>query len=82
MKNYSARAILKRIEAMDEYKSPALLAAVYIALNDNDKAMKLLEQAYMDRDLLLRFIGVAYEYDGLRNDPRFKDLLKRANLPE
>lgn len=81
-KRSEARAILKRIEAMDEYKSPALLAAVYVALDDNDKAMELLEKAYQDRDLLLRFIGVAYEYDGLRQDPRFKDLLKRANLPE
>jgi len=76
-----AQAILKRIESMPEYSSPALLAAVYVAFDDNDKAMELLEQAYKNRDLLLRYIGIAYEYDGLRNDPRFKDLVKRLNLP-
>ena len=79
-KRSEARAILRRIEAMDEYTSPALLAAVYTALDDNDKAMELLEQAHVSRDLLLRFIGIGYEYDGLRNDPRFAELTKQVGL--
>jgi eukaryotic-like serine/threonine-protein kinase len=79
-KRSEARAILRRIEAMDEYTSPALLAAVYTALDDNDKAMELLEQAHVSRDLLLRFIGVGYEYDGLRHDPRFTGLTRRIGL--
>ncbi len=79
-KRAEARAILTRIEAMNVYVSPALLAAVYAALDDNDKAMALLEQAFVKRDLLLRFIGTGYEYDGLRGDPRFVDLMKRIGL--
>jgi Tfp pilus assembly protein PilF len=75
-----ARAILNRVEATERYASPALLAMVYSALGDNDKAMELLEQAYIKRDLLLRFIGTGYEYDGLRRDPRFVDLMKRIGL--
>ncbi len=75
-----AGVILKRIEATSRYASPALLAAGYSALGDNDKAMELLEQAYIKRDILLRFIGTGYEYDGLRNDPRFKDLLRRMGM--
>ncbi|NOT49444.1 MAG: hypothetical protein HOP17_17095, partial [Acidobacteria bacterium] len=81
-KREEARAILKRIEAMDEYKSPALLAIVYSALDDTDKAMELLEQAYIKRDLLLKFIGTGYEYDRLRSDPRFADLKNRIGLGE
>lgn len=81
-KRTEARAVLTRIEAMGHYTSPALLAAVYSALDDNDKAMELLEQAYIKRDLLLRFIGTGYEYDGLRDDPRFKGLLRRMGIPE
>lgn len=79
-KRGEARVILTRIEVTSRYASPALLAAVYAALDDNDKAMELLEQAYIKRDLLLRFIGTGYEYDGLRGDPRFKDLLRRMGM--
>lgn len=79
-KRGEARAILARIEGMNEYKSPALLAAVYAALDENDKAIELLEQAHANRDLLLRFIKVGYEYDGLRKDQRFIDLTKRIGL--
>ena len=80
-KRNEARALLTRIEAMSGYKSPALVAAAYSALGDHDKAMELLEQAYNNRDLLLRYVGTGYEYDGLRADPRFKAMLKRLNLP-
>lgn len=79
-KQGEARAILTRIETMGDYKSPALLAIVYAALGDQDKAIELLERAYIERDLLLRFIGTGYEYDALRSDPRFTDLMKRTGL--
>jgi serine/threonine protein kinase/Tfp pilus assembly protein PilF len=79
-KQNDARAILTKIEAMNQYASPALLAAVYSALDENDQAIALLEQAYVKRDLLLRFIGTGYEYDGLRSDPRFADLVRRIGL--
>ncbi|HMV85468.1 MAG TPA: protein kinase [Blastocatellia bacterium] len=81
-KQNEARTILKRIETMSGYHSPAVLAAVYSALGDNNKAMELLEQAYLSRDPLLRYVGSGYEYDGLRADPRFQAMLKRLNLPE
>jgi eukaryotic-like serine/threonine-protein kinase len=79
-KRGEAIAILKRIEATGGYASPALLAAIYTALDDNNKAMELLEQAYLQRDLALRYVGIGYEYDGLRSDPRFADLIKRIGL--
>ncbi len=75
-----AKALLAKIESMNSYVSPALLAAVYSALDDRDKAMELLERAYMNRDLLLRYIRTGYEYDSLRGDPRFVDLERRAGL--
>lgn len=75
-----AQAILKRIEASGEYTSPAIMAIAYTAMDDNDKAMELLEKAYIKRDLLLRYIATGYEYDGLRSDPRFADLLKRIGV--
>ncbi len=79
-KHTEARTLLKRIENFHEYVSPALVAVIYTALDDHDKAIELLEQAYVKRDPLLRYIRTGYEYDGLRRDPRFADLEKRVGL--
>ena len=79
-KRDEARAILTRIENMNVYVSPALLAAIYVALDDNDKAMELLERGYVKHDPLMRYLKTGYEYDGLRGDPRFADLLRRMGL--
>ena len=79
-KKAEARAILARLENMKSYVSPATIAIVYAALDENDKAFESLEKAYLERDVQLRFIGVGYEYDNLRQDPRFADLAKRIGL--
>lgn len=80
-KREEALKVLSRLESSDQYVSPSIIAVLYTALGDKDKAIKELEKAYRERDLLLRFIGVGYEYDALRGDPRFKDLIRRTGLP-
>ncbi len=79
-KQAEARTILNKLEFMKGYVSPATMAIIYVALKDNDKALEALEKAYLEKDLQLRFIGVGYEYDRLRQDPRFADLIKRIGL--
>ncbi len=79
-KRNEAFLIMKKIDAMPGYKSPALLAVGYSALGEKGKALDLLEQAYVERDLLLRYVGTGYEYDELRGDPRFVELTKRIGL--
>ena len=79
-KQTQGSAILTELEAMKTYVSPATIAILYTALNDEDKALRSLEKAYLEGDLQLRFIGVGYEYDGLRQDPRFADLAGRIGL--
>lgn len=71
---------IRRIEGSGQYTSPAIMAVAYVALGDKDKAIGLLEEAYIKRDPLLRFIGTGYEYDSLHDDPRFEDLLKRIGM--
>ena len=72
--------ILTKLENMNGYVSPATLAIAYAALDEKDKAIEALEKAYLERDVQLRFIGVGYEYDKLRQDSRFADLIKRIGL--
>ncbi|NNF00515.1 MAG: protein kinase [Pyrinomonadaceae bacterium] len=81
-KRGEALSILKKLESMDGYVSPAIIAVLQTALDDKDGAMRSLEKAYDERDVQLRFIGVGYEYDGLRDDPRFQKLLKQIGLSD
>jgi TolB-like protein/tetratricopeptide (TPR) repeat protein len=57
------------------------VAAVFAALRDNDQAFVWLERAYKERDGNLLSLVVALEFDGLRADPRFKDLVRRIGIP-
>lgn len=58
------------------------IAAVYIALGEKDKAFEELEKAYISRDWGIARLSVDPFVDPLRDDPRFKDLVKRMQLPE
>ena len=64
----------------DKYVSPAQLAILYDALGMRELAFESLERAYTDHDFLLPSINVEPEYDAMRGDPRFKDLLRRINI--
>jgi serine/threonine-protein kinase len=75
-----AQAILKRLQSSDEYVSPAQLAVLYSALAEREQAFASLEKAYSAHDLQLQFLGVDPNYDSLRSDPRFSDLLRRVGL--
>jgi hypothetical protein len=59
-----------------------LLAMPYAYLGDNDKAFELLEKAYLENDLHLSEIKRNEYFDGIRNDPRYLDLLKRLGLDQ
>jgi hypothetical protein len=60
---------------------PFILGAQYARMNNVDEAMVWLEKAYEERDFRLTHIGVAVEFDSLRGDARFKELLKKIGLP-
>ena len=41
-----------------------------------------LEKGYEERDFRLTLLGVAFEFDSFRDDPKFKELVRRIGLPE
>jgi len=68
---------IERFKMEKRYIPPSYLAAVYGWLGDKDRAFSLLEQAYEERDRWMKFLKIDPQYDSLRDDPRFKDLLRR-----
>ncbi len=49
-------------------------------LGDIDRGFGFLNEAYEERRRSLRLIKVAPEFDGVRNDPRYKEILRKMNL--
>ena len=68
--------------AKTKYVRTVYTASIYAALGDKDKAFAELEKSFADKDYFLPRIKLDPFMDPLRNDPRFKDLLKRMGLPE
>jgi len=50
----------------------------YLGLGDNEGAFAWLEQAYKEQSNILQWIKVHPYFDPVRDDPRFKDLLRRV----
>ncbi len=67
--------------AKHEYIAPTALAKIYARLGDQTRALEWLEKAYRERDVFLGNLKVDPNYDSLRSDPRFQDLLRRIGLP-
>jgi hypothetical protein len=44
--------------------------------------MEWLQRAFEQRETPLMHLSIAWDWDGLRDDPRFRDLLRRVGLPE
>ena len=61
---------------------PAIrIARMFAHAGDKDSAIEWLERAYQARESPLIRSAVFWDWDDLRSDPRFQDLLRRMNLP-
>jgi TolB-like protein/cytochrome c-type biogenesis protein CcmH/NrfG len=58
----------------------AAVANAYVRIGDHDTAIAWLERLYSERGAWIRGLKVQPVWDPLRSDPRFQDLLRRANL--
>ncbi len=58
------------------------LAATYALLGDKDAAFSELEKSYQNRDWFLQRLKSDPFMEPLRGDRRYKEMLKRLNLPE
>ena len=79
-----AEAILAKLRSRsDSWRSTRVnLAVLYDSLGMRDEAFAVLEKAYAERYLHLGYIRAFPDFDGLRPDPRFQDLMRRMGLPQ
>jgi len=78
-----ARAILRRLEGRSKNAFvPAYnLAIIHVALNENDAALKYLQQGYVEHDWAMLVIAVEPRLDPLRSTPGFRELMAKVALP-
>jgi len=67
--------------AKQKYVAPYFFAGIYIGLGENDRAIEYLEKCYEEHSHWLIYLHIDPSMDDLRNDPHFRDLLRRVGLP-
>jgi TolB-like protein/DNA-binding winged helix-turn-helix (wHTH) protein/Tfp pilus assembly protein PilF len=58
------------------------IARLYAHAGDKAEVLSWLRKACDERETPLTHLGVAWDWDFLRSDPRFQDLLRRMNFPQ
>jgi tetratricopeptide (TPR) repeat protein len=76
------RVFTKHLEQSSStaYIPPWFVASIYGYLGDNDQAFAWLEKSYKSKDGTDTLFDP--QWDPLRSDPRFKDLMRRVGLPQ
>jgi serine/threonine protein kinase/tetratricopeptide (TPR) repeat protein len=77
------RIAAERLEARSvESHVPAYrIARLFAHAGEKERALDFLEKAYADRESPLVHLRIGWDWDGLRDEPRFRSLLRRMNLP-
>ena len=78
-KRAEAETILNQLQALSQrrYVSGIYFAVVCAGLKDNDRAIQYLNKAFESRHPGLVLIRIEPMFDGLRNDDRFKQLIRK-----
>ena len=75
-----AQSVLEKIVKEYPDQNPLMLAYIYIALKNYDVALNMLDSAYKTRHIQLYWVKVDPILDPIRNEPRFKELIKKMHL--
>ncbi|HAF22107.1 MAG TPA: hypothetical protein DCK93_04205 [Blastocatellia bacterium] len=79
-KKSKAQKILDEV-SKEANVSPHSIAEIHAALGKRDSAFEWLKKALEQRDMQMVSLKVNPTLDGLREDPRFADLVRRVGLP-
>ena len=81
-KKSEARTVLDELKraSAQEYVPANSIALIYAGLGEKDQAFAWLDKAYEQRTFQMQWIKIDPRWDSLREDPRFKDLMRRVGL--
>lgn len=68
--------------AANEKFDTVQMAIIYARLGERDKAFEFLKKACDERSTVLVWFKVSPEFDNLRSDPRFAELVRRVGIPQ
>jgi TolB-like protein/Tfp pilus assembly protein PilF len=66
--------------SLRKYVSPYAMLVIHLAIGPKERVFELLEQLYEECNDWLVWLKVSPELRGLRDEPRFKDLLRRVGF--
>jgi len=67
--------------ARDSYISPMVFAGLHASLGNKDQAFAWLDKAYAEHSPKLLDLKLDPDFDSLREDPRYIELVRRIGLP-
>jgi serine/threonine-protein kinase len=81
-KKEQAKEMLNELNqlAKREYVSAYELATIYLALDNNEEAFQCLARAHAERSFHLVNLNVSPQFDSVRSDLRFQDLVRSIGL--
>jgi TolB-like protein/DNA-binding winged helix-turn-helix (wHTH) protein len=81
--NARARSLLREARtARKIYVPPYWVAVAYLYLGEKDNSFRWLQKAYQQNDPTLGWMKVDPMLDPIRSDPRYLDLLRKADLSD
>ncbi len=72
---------LRQSERKTGYFSALIIASFYADQGDKEHAFQWLDTAYREHDWLLIGLNTFFQFDPIRSDPRFADLVRKVGLP-
>ncbi len=77
-----ARRLLEEMKQLSasRYVQPYDIGIVHAGLGDKDTAFEWLEKAYLDRNHQVPLINSVPEFEGIRSDPKFAELVQRIGV--
>jgi TolB-like protein len=73
---------LRQAQRKTSYFPALIIARLYADLGDKEQAFRWLDTAYQEHDWLLIGLNTYFQFDPLRSDQRFAELVRKVGLPQ